>query len=234
MSAASELVTNVLTAPRQAFEALEARPSFLLPMMVVVLGNAALVLWYYSQVDLAWLIETTLAASGRELPADVQEQNVAALSEAPRLLVGGASAIGTGLWILATILAMSGYLALVSMLANDGYRFRQWLSLVSWSSLPAVFAIVASAVNLGVSDIEFLPPGQINPLSIAGLLGFDLSASSWLGGVLQTLDLTTVWALGLMAVGYRTWTGKGTGISAAVVAAPLAVLVGLALALAAL
>lgn len=234
MSALIDNITNILTAPREAFAALRERPTFLVPMLALILGNCALIVWYYSEVDIAWLMETSLQMSGREVPPEVLEQTRRATENIPRAAFGASAAVSSALVIVIVLLLMAGYLAFVSMLANDGFRFRQWLSLVSWSSFPVVFGVIASAVNLAVSNITFLLATEINPLTLASIFGTAREGGGMLRSMLQYVDVTSLWSLGLMTYGYRLWTGKPLALSFAIVAAPLAVIVAISLLLSAL
>ncbi len=65
----SVLVTavNIIAAPREALEALKLKPTALLPLVALIIANAAVVLTYYSQVDLAWLLESSLQNMSEDL-----------------------------------------------------------------------------------------------------------------------------------------------------------------------
>ncbi len=47
---------NVIAAPREAFNVLKLKPTVLLPLAALIIANAAVVLTYYIQVDLALLL----------------------------------------------------------------------------------------------------------------------------------------------------------------------------------
>ena len=222
MSGTLDNLVNILTSPREAFEAIKERPSFLVPLLAVILSNVALVLWYYSQVDYVWLIETTMAQ--RDLPDDVREQLVENAADASPMVTASLAAVVSSIVVLLMVALTAAYLVIVSFVTNDGFRFKHWFSLVSWSSVPIVVAMLASMVNLAVNDAAHLPQQELNPLSFASLLALDVSGGGLLAGVLQGVDLTSVWALGLMVLGYRAWTGKPLGTSFLIVAAPLLVI----------
>jgi len=220
-------LVDILTSPGEAFQALKERPTFLVPLLAVILSNVALIFWYYSQVDYVWLIETTIAQ--QDLPDDVREQIVENAADASPMVTGSLAAAAASVMVLLMLALMAAYLVIVSFVTNDGYRFKHWFSLVSWSSIPIVVAMLASTVNLAVSESAHLPQQELNPLSFANLLALDVSGGGLLAGVLQAVDLTSVWALGLMVIGYRTWTGKSLGSSFLTVAAPLLVIVAVSI-----
>jgi len=219
MSGTLDNLVNILTSPREAFQALKERPTFLVPLLAVILSNVALILWYYNQVDYVWLIETTMAQ--RDLPDDVREQLVENAANASPTVTAGLAAAASGVIVLLMLVLTTTYLVIVSFVTNDAYRFKHWFSLVSWSSFPIVVAMLASMVNLAVNDAAHLPQQELNPLSFANLLALDVSGGGLLVAVLQSVDVTSLWALGLMVIGYRTWTGKPLGTSFLIVTAPL-------------
>jgi hypothetical protein len=217
-------IVNIFASPGEAYAALAARPSFIVPLLALVLGNCALVAWYYSQVDIGWLVQTSLEAAGQELPPEVREQAAAGPGEGYRMIVGTAAAVASGVVVLVVVLLMAGYLSGVSLLTNDGVSFKRWLSLVSWGSLPVVLGLVASTVNLALNDVTFLPPTQIDLFSLGNLLGIDAAGGGLSRGLLHWVSVPTIWALALIAFGYRAWTGKSPGVALVITAAPLATL----------
>jgi hypothetical protein len=223
--------TNIFAAPTQAFAALKHKPTALFPVVALILASCAVTLWYYSKVDAAWLIERSLDASQSQVPAEARAQLTERAAAASPYVMGGSAAVAGSLAVLIIMLVGAGYLSIVSLVTNDGYRFKNWFSLVAWSSLPALLSLLASLVNLAVSDVAHLPPEQLNPLTFANLLGLEPAAGDIGARVLQQTGPTAVWSLALMAIGYSLWTGKGRVSSALIVAGPLLVIVAVLLAL---
>jgi hypothetical protein len=223
-----ESVANIYMAPAAALAALKERPTFLLPAAAVILASCAVTFWYYSGVDLGWLLERSIDPS--RITPEMRTALAAAGTGRAHYVSMTTSAVAAGAAVLVVFLINAGYLSLVSLLTNDGVRFKQWFSLLSWSSLPALFSQLASAVNLAVSDISHLPQEHLNPLSYASLLDLDLAGAGTGTRILAALDPMSLWTLALMAIGYRLWTGRSIGASALIVAVPLLVVVALALA----
>ncbi|HEU4620161.1 MAG TPA: YIP1 family protein [Gammaproteobacteria bacterium] len=223
---ALDTLANIYLAPAAAFAALKERPTSLLPVLALIVASCAVTLWYYSGVDISWLLERSLD------PAQMTPQVQKALaSSATRYAAMGSSSVAAALILLVVFLVNAGYLSFVSLLTNDGMRFRQWFSLVAWSSLPGLLSQLAALVNLAVSDISHLPQERLNPLSFASLLDLDLAGAGRGTMILASMDPLALWTLALMTVGYRLWTGKGFAASALIVAAPLLVVVALVAAL---
>lgn len=224
------ILVNIFTAPREAFAALAARPTVLLPILALIIGNMLLIGWYYTQVDIPWLIQTTIEASGQEVPPGLAEQQGGPAVMIVRVL----AIVGAALQIMLVLLLMAGYLSLASLFTNDGVRFKRWLSLAAWSSMPTLLGVLSGLVNLAVNDGTFMPPTELNLLSFGNLLGMEAMGGGTLRSILLNLDVTMLWALALMAIGYRLWTGRSVAASFAIVAAPLIVVAAVALLLTAL
>lgn len=225
-ASAFENLTNIYMAPAAAFAALKERPTALLPALALILASCAVTFWYYRGVDVGWLLERSID------PANLTPEARQALSSAAtgpaRYVTMATSTAAAGLVVLVVFLVNAGYLSLVSQLTNDGVRFKQWFSLVCWSSLPGLLSQIASLVNLAVSDVSHLPQEHINPLSYASLLDLELAAGTGSGTrILASMDPLVLWTLALMLIGYRLWTGKGVIASALIAWAPFLLFVAL-------
>ncbi len=221
-----QTLTNVFTAPAQAFTSLKERPTSLFPVLVLIGATAFVALWYYTAVDLVWFFERAMDASSTAVPAESRRQTLALIAKVPPYAAGVGAAVASIVSVLFILMVAAGYLAVVSLFTNDGYNFVSWFSLAAWSSLPMLLGVLATLVNLAINDVSHLPPEQLNPLSLAYLLGIGPGAGG--ARVLQALTLPVFWVVGLMVYGYGRWTGKGLGASTAIVAGPLIVILALA------
>ncbi|HEX6992922.1 MAG TPA: YIP1 family protein [Gammaproteobacteria bacterium] len=225
----ASVLVNVFTAPRDAFTALAARPTVLVPILALALLNTAVVVAYYSQVDTLWLLQTMLEESGRELPPEAA-QGQGGGTMGPVMMV--AAALGAVLQILIALLLAAGYLSLVSLFGNDGVTFKRWLSLVGWSSMPTLLGMLSTVVNLALNDATHMLPTELNMLSFGNLLGLEAAGGGLLRTMLLNMDPTMLWSLALLAFGYSLWTRRSVLVSLVIVAAPLVVVGGLGLLLA--
>ncbi len=220
-----QTLTNMFTAPGQAFGSLKERPTSLFPVLLLLAATALVALWYYSGVDLVWLFERSMDAANTQVPADSRRQTLELIGKIPPYGAGIGAAVASIVSMLLILMVGAAYLAIVSLFTNDGYNFVSWFSFAAWSSLPLLLGLLATLVNLAINDVSHLPPEQLNPLSLAYLLGIPPGAGG--ARLLQVLSLPTFWVLGLMVYGYSRWTGKGLGASTAIVAGPLIVIAGL-------
>jgi hypothetical protein len=217
------VLTNIFTAPQAAFAAIKERPSPWLPLLAVILSTCIVQFTYTQVVDLAWLIDSQLAAS--DLPAAQRDQAVEAALQIPPLAYGFIAAVPSAIVILIVYALIALYYTGVSFATNDGIKYGQWLALIAWCSLPAVFGQIASLVNLAVNDARFMPAQQLNPLSFSSLLGIDPQGATLVESILLSLDLTTLWSTVLQILGYQAFTQRSLVRATIVVLGPLAVIV---------
>ena len=60
---------DIFLQPDKAFAGLRERPTWLLPLSILLAFSAALPLFYFLSVDGAWYTQQMLASAGRELSA---------------------------------------------------------------------------------------------------------------------------------------------------------------------
>jgi hypothetical protein len=179
---------------------------------------------YLSVVDLPWMMDQQLAASGN-LTEEQRAQAVDAALQISPTVYGAIGAVTSAIAILAIFALIALYYTGVSFATNDGIRFGQWFALLAWCSLPIVLGQIASLVNLLVNDSRFLPQTQLNPLSFSSLLAIDPQGASVVERILLQLDVTTLWGTVLQILGYQAFTQRSFVRATIVVLGPLALIV---------
>ena len=219
------VLSNIFTAPSQAFAAIKERPNPWLPLLVLI-GAVFIVQFVYMQVvDFPWLMDHTLQQGGGNMTDAQRAQIVDATTKVPPSVLGAVQGASGGIVILSVYALIALYYTGVSFATNDGHKFQQWLALIAWCSLPSVLGYIASLVNLQVTDARFLPAEQLNPLSFGSLLGLDPQGATIVQRILMSLDVTVLWSTVLQILGYQAFTQRSITFSAAVVLGPLAVIV---------
>ena len=115
------------------------------------------------------------------------------------------------------------YFLIVSKVNGDGFEFKQWLSFVSWTSLPAALAFIAMFVMMFSSENMQIAQEALNPLSLNELF-FGMEPSKGMGRLLSSLHFPQFWSLAVMVIGYKAWTNKSMMSSALVVLMPFVVI----------
>ncbi|MBL8265029.1 YIP1 family protein [Steroidobacter sp.] len=216
----TELAWAILTSPGSAFIELQERPRFWFPLLATVFGAVALIAWYYSIVDLRWLMEQILSVGGAaQMPEEQRAQAVAATSRGFML---GSSVVGGAVAIVAFKLLEAVYYSLAGKITNVEKSFRHWLTLAAWTGLPSLLGVLASAAVLLAADTNQLGTGELAVLSLN-----ELFFHTPLGGkgntLLSALTLLHPWMWGLSVLGVRVWTGRSWAFSAIFALLPVVV-----------
>ena len=216
------IATNILTAPGEAFAAIKEKPAPWLPLLLVLLGSCLATYLYMNAVDYPWLLDQGLANS--DLTEEERRQMVDTLTQlSPGVRAVGSAAIAC-IFYLAAYALCALYFTGVSFATNNGVKFGQWFGLLWWCSLPVVLSRLATVVNVLTGDMRF--EIQPNPLAFGNLLGIDATnASGTVEAVLLQIDPTSLWALVLSIFGYQAFSQKSIVHAAAVVLAPIVVIV---------
>jgi len=213
---------DIFLQPGKAFTELKTRPTFLLPLLLTGVLSAAMILLYSMKVDPAWYIDHTLAATGGDMSASETEQ--------ARKMIPGARAmgyIGVVMALLATALFAALY-ALYFMLAGKitgaTTSFRQGLSLGSWGGMPLLLGTVVALIGVATmtpqTGMESLMLTNLDPLLV------QLPADHRWSRLAKAFSLLNLWAVGLIALGWRIWGRTSWTQAIAVAALPSVVIYG--------
>ena len=217
------VLTNIFTAPQAAFSAIKERPSPWVPLLILMIGTFAVQFMYMQSVDFAWLMDRQLEQGG--LTEEQRRQSVDAMTQIPPTVLGAAQGGSAAIGILIFYAIFALYYTGVSFATHDGIKYGQWFALVAWCWLPGVFGLIASFVNLLVTDARFLPAEQLNPLSFGSLLAVDGEGAPIVERILLALDVTVLWAMVLQILGYQAFTQRSIVRATVVVLGPLALIV---------
>lgn len=192
---------NILVSPSEAFTELQQRPRKLFPLALLLLGSITVMLWYFSVMDFDWYIDDLLTTTNVDAD-DLEEarEQMSSMGKNTFMVLGILAATVT---ILLFQVIQAGYLALISALTGDGQKFSNWFSLVLWTALPSLFAIAGTIVTILLSTNGQLSSYDLNPLTL-GNLGMESSNSS-LTTLLNSVDVTMAWSIGLLVMGYKQW-----------------------------
>lgn len=215
---------DIITAPADLFKRLQQNPTFWLPMLLFVLGTASAQLGYFLHNDANFVRGEIIEQSLANAPQLTKEQRTQLETSMDKMNIGTVAGVQTAivLIIIPAIIALNAlYLGFISRFSFIELGFRHWISLVSWSSVPALFAVLAAWLVLLTDGSGQTGMLEMQPLSIAGLLGLHVKNST-----IQGINLATFWSLGLGTLGYRQWTSSSWLKAALVYCAPSVLIYG--------
>ena len=193
---------------------------------MIIIANTAVVFSYYSQVDLAWVMEASLEAASEDMGPRQRQAAADRMENLSPMFFASAAAASSAVILTVWLFLNSAYLAGVSLVTNDDFRRKQWFAMLCWCALPVVLGHLASVGNIFLSDATFLRPDRMNPLSLSSLLNLESAVGSSTRQFLQSMDLTAIWSMGLTVFAYHAWTKKNLFKSALIVLAPATLLFG--------
>lgn len=221
MSPLSTLLA-IFVEPARAMQAVREKSMVWLPLLLLIAGTALVWVWYFQMVDIAWLQDQMLSASGGELSA---EQIAASKSFMTRGFLMGSTVISVIIILPLIMLISAVYYLLAAKVIGSDIGFGKWFAFAVWTSVPALLLVPAGIIKILMSSNGQLTQQAVNPLSLNELL-FHLPLSSPWAGLANAIHIPSIWAAVVAIIGYKLWTAKSTVSSTIVVLLPLVVIYG--------
>lgn len=215
-------VVNIYAAPAEAFAAIMLAPSWLAPLSMVMLSGLAATGYYFSGLDMAWWVDDTLRQANIE-PSELDTARDA-MGGMTRGMLFGFGAISTVLFSFLVALVQAMYMSLAAAIMGSVYKFKHWIALASWTSLPYVIGAIAMVVNIALHPNGQLSSYDLDPTSLAAL-GLTLTGTSF-ETIAKSVTLTMLWAIGLVTLGFAQWLQISLSKSAAIIATPYILIFG--------
>ncbi|MDP4940730.1 MAG: YIP1 family protein, partial [OM182 bacterium] len=141
-----------------------------------------------------------------------------------RGMLFGFGAISTVLFSFLVALVQAMYMSLAAAIMGSVYKFKHWMALASWTSLPYVIGAIAMVVNIALHPNGQLSSYDLDPTSLAAL-GLTLTGTSF-ETIAKSVTLTMLWAIGLVTLGFAQWLQISLSKSAAIIATPYILIFG--------
>lgn len=218
-------MVDIVAAPGKALDNVKSHTAWLWwPLLVSIALAVAMMTYYYSWVDFDWLVEETIRMQPPERRAEAAEGIRAFMSPTTSILM-------TALAIVIMTFVIYGLQATYLHLANKlttgaEIRWAQWFSFSAWTAFVGVFATLAALVVLFTAETSRLAQTELQPLSMNSLFIHAKPNEPWFAWG-SALQLTNLWMLVLMAIGYARWTGATTVKSAVIAVLPWVLIFGI-------
>ncbi len=214
-----QIFAALITNPRRAFAELDKNPRYAVPMIVLLVANVGLIVWFYGTIDIDAFINQTLSARGVNA---AQRAQAAAFMGRP--MVMGSAVISGIIGLFVVQLVEAFYLFFVYEFLDVRRSFRQWFALTWWCSLPTLINSVAAAVMILLShskgSLEVLSPLSLNAL----FYHFDPQDSGYT--LLNSITLVQLLSILLTVIGAHTWSQRSWALNGVVVILPRLLLYG--------
>lgn len=202
-------LVGVLLSPEKTFRSIAERPTWLAPLLVLMVLGTLVGYLVNQRTDLEAVIRHQMAQSDREISQEQLEQGVEIAKK-----IGPISVLVIGVVIspLLYMLIAAVFLALVRLMGSD-IDFRRSLSVLLHGMMPwAVHGLLALPIVLSRESID---PETLQRGILMSNLGAFASedAGPILKALLASLDVFTIWTLILLILGYRV-VGKVSTMAA--------------------
>jgi len=212
---------DIFLQPSSVLGRLKDRPTFLLPVLLLVGLTAISSYLYFDKVDAAWFMERSVVASGQDL-SDKELQAIRTNGPSSGMLKWTGS-IGGSIGILVSFLAFGLYYFLAGKVTGLALSYKQGLALASWSSMPTLI----SAVLLLVGVFSMTPQTPLESLVLTSVdpMLVQLPLESPWKGLATSASFLVIWTTWLAALGWKLWSQASKWTGAVVVAALPTVLI---------
>ena len=229
---------SIFTNPRAVFDEQSDDPKWLVPALVIlaftVISGLAVTLVIDAEEVARAQIEQTIETLERQGEPQATIDQVRAASEQQMSIVGNpivaaGSAVLTAIvtfFVLSLVHAL--YFLIVGKVMKAEQDFSDWFALSVWGRMPWVIGAIVILIAALVMDPQ-ADPSMYNLLAFSSWMNLPNESGMVFGPFVKTLDLMVIWSIVIMTIGFDSWTERGIGVSAAVVAVPYVVIYALLL-----
>jgi hypothetical protein len=194
---------GVLFSPKPTFESIVRRPSWILPLVIIVFISIAIIFIFGQRVGWRGYMIRQDQQSARaqkqmeSMTAEQRENMINTQTKVAPIFAYAASVLG--IFIVAVIVAAVLMLAF-NLTSGTKIGFVPSLSIVSYSWVPGIIGGLLAIAILYLKDPSTIDLEHLVASNGGALLSDD--SPKWLLALLTSLDLFTFWEMLLMAVGY--------------------------------
>ncbi|MHB8484780.1 MAG: YIP1 family protein [Candidatus Acidiferrales bacterium] len=192
-------IIGALISPRPTFEDIARKPSWLVPLLLLIILSLSITYIFGQRVGWRSFMEKQLAQNSRvQQMTPEQRENMINTQVKVAPIFGYVFGV-IGFPIIALVIAAI-FMGIFNATSSAALDFKTSFGVVTHSYMPLVIASL-----LGILILYLKPPDQIDIQNlVASNAGTFLSndAPKWLLALCTSLDLFTFWVLGLMAFAY--------------------------------
>jgi hypothetical protein len=198
LSAAGRIM-NVFVDPKKAFTDIVARPTWIVPIVLLVLVSLAFTITYTTKIGWDRYFHQIADTNTRMQQMDAQARESAIQMQVKFGPIFGYLFSLIGIPIMALI--VGGVVLLVTKLAGASLKFKQTFAIAAWAMLPGLISSALAIVVMFLKNPEDF--NLQNPLAfnLAAFLEPPPNTGKFLYSFAKSFDLFTIWMILLVAVG---------------------------------
>lgn len=204
-SSAGRLI-GALVAPGKTFRSIAERPTWAVPLVVLVLLSAVLGFVSSKRTDYREVITQTVRARGRDVSEAQLEPQIEMMEKAGPAISAAGAPVAV---VLVTLLAALLYWLAFKLMGSD-FPYQSSLAVTLYASMPAVVSlllsipVILSKESIGYDDLKRSGGGTFLQSNLAFLAAED--APGWLTALYASVDFFSLWSLVLTVIGFRAVT----------------------------
>jgi hypothetical protein len=190
---------GALVAPVETFRSIATRPTWLVPLVLLVVLATALGSMVIQHMDFEQMMKTQNERAGGQMTGEQVEQNAERAKNAAPFLALAQGVVAPALYLIMALVFWAGF-----RLVGSDLTFKASLATSLHALLPsAIAAVLAIPVVLrhGLYTQQEVKGGSFLASSLAFLVPADGSPA--LRSLLGSVDLFSLWTVGLLVIGYR-------------------------------
>lgn len=192
-------IFGVLFSPKATFESIVRRPTWWLPMVVLILLSMVVVGIFGKRGGWPPYLQKQLQSNTRfqQLPAKQQQQQLAVtLKYTPPFAFGEVAVVVP----LAIVIIAAILLATFNLIQGTQIKYKTALSIVSYAWVPGVISGLLAIVVISLKDPATVDLQNIVVANAGAFISPD--APRWQVSLLSSIDIFTFWEMFLMAIGF--------------------------------
>jgi hypothetical protein len=192
-------ITGVFIDPKKAFADIAARPSWIVPLVLLIVVGLAFTYIFTTRIGWDRYFHQIAETNTRMQQLDAQARENAIQMQSKFAPIGGYvfSVIGTAL----AALIVGGVIVLISKMAGASLKFKQTFAIGAWAMLPRFIAGILAIVVMFIKNPEDF--NLQNPLAfnLGAFMEPPPNSGKFIYSLATSIDLFTIWSILLVAVG---------------------------------
>jgi hypothetical protein len=203
-AAASRLVGAVVS-PRATFESIARKPGWLLPVLLLIVVNAAVAFTSIHRGYLGAYMENQAKSNPTTAGLSPQQRRmiVATRTRVVPVMTYAVAIVGTP---LALLIVAAVFLGAFRIGFGAAIKFAQSFSITAYASVPSILKGLLILALMWARPPTGVNPNSVSMSSLAAYL--PVGAPMWLVSLGAKLDIFTLWMLVLLAVGYAAASAR--------------------------
>jgi len=191
-------ITGVLIDPKKAFADIAARPSWIVPMLLMAVVGLAFTYIFTTKIGWDHYFRQIAETQTKMQQLDPQARENAIQMQSKFAPIGGYvfSVLGPALMAL----IVGGVIVLMCKLGGAALKFKQTFAITAWAMLPRVIAGILSIVVMFIKNPEDF--NLQNPLAFnfGAFMEPPPNSGKFIYSLATSIDLFTIWTILLIAV----------------------------------